>query len=606
MSDRLIKEFQTQLTTAMDSVLRMSLFEIMKIFENSLHEHQIELLQKGEEITQLKIKLQRAETKQRGREGGGDRGAKMNKTQMSESQKEPEDVLNTSGQTSEVPEIDFEVPDDWCAPLGCETVTKPEDNVCPSVRLRSLYIPLWHVPVIKQEVVNSDIDSHQPTRGGRRSKRGSSLKESHRHTQNKGSPMCDKGTRRPPVRNDMKILLQDIKHECTDPTNEPTGLKRRGRNLTGKVQKNPLKSKREERKIETTESKSTEQETVENRGEKRYSCRFCHKVFDTQFGRSVHVRSHKKCRGCKKEFPFPSVLRCHKPFCAKLKKLLEKKAESTDPPKPQSCEEEKPAALSKKEIKIIIKRESTPSSSNNNESSIQKPGCVKKFPCNLCNKKFHSRCRLGDHMRVHTGEKPFPCSMCPKKFRINQSLKLHILRIHKDQVNSSETNGDLAWTKPLEVIEDNREDLISSSKDPAHAINHNKVHKERNPDRKLGQKWQTMGKRCSDGYMCLLCQKVMKHKYLLTEHFRIHTGEKPFKCDRCPAKFRSYGQLKVHKKKCGKPMIQCEKCEKKFPTQMRHDKHVSKYHRDWSHFCKVCGKGFFMEGRLRNHMERHQ
>uniref|UniRef100_A0A8P4KA80 C2H2-type domain-containing protein n=1 Tax=Dicentrarchus labrax TaxID=13489 RepID=A0A8P4KA80_DICLA len=342
-------------------------------------------------------------------------------------------------------------------------------------------------------------------------------------------------------------------HECTDPTNEPTGLKRRGRNLTGKVQKNPLKSKREERKIETTESKSTEQETVENRGEKRYSCRFCHKVFDTQFGRSVHVRSHKKCRGCKKEFPFPSVLRCHKPFCAKLKKLLEK-----------------------------------------------------KFPCNLCNKKFHSRCRLGDHMRVHTGEKPFPCSMCPKKFRINQSLKLHILRIHKDQVNSSETNGDLAWTKPLEVIEDNREDLISSSKDPAHAINHNKVHKERNPDRKLGQKWQTMGKRCSDGYMCLLCQKVMKHKYLLTEHFRIHTGEKPFKCDRCPAKFRSYGQLKVHKKKCGKPMIQCEKCEKKFPTQMRHDKHVSKYHRDWSHFCKVCGKGFFMEGRLRNHMERHQ
>lgn len=46
------------------------------------------------------------------------------------------------------------VPDDWCAPLGCETVTKQEDSVCPSVRLRQLYIPLWHVPIIKQEVCN--------------------------------------------------------------------------------------------------------------------------------------------------------------------------------------------------------------------------------------------------------------------------------------------------------------------------------------------------------------------------------------------------------------------------------------------------------------------
>lgn len=44
------------------------------------------------------------------------------------------------------------VPDDWCAPLGCETVRKKEDDECPSVRLRQLYIPLWHVPVVKQEV----------------------------------------------------------------------------------------------------------------------------------------------------------------------------------------------------------------------------------------------------------------------------------------------------------------------------------------------------------------------------------------------------------------------------------------------------------------------
>lgn len=46
------------------------------------------------------------------------------------------------------------VPDDWCAPLGSEVVAKKDSNECPSVRLRKLYIPLWHVPVVKQEVCN--------------------------------------------------------------------------------------------------------------------------------------------------------------------------------------------------------------------------------------------------------------------------------------------------------------------------------------------------------------------------------------------------------------------------------------------------------------------
>lgn len=84
------------------------MFEIMKIFENSLHDHQMELVQKGEEIVQLKIKLQRAEVKMRDSERGGGRGAEVNNTQVNETQREPEDVLNASGQTSDVPEIDFE------------------------------------------------------------------------------------------------------------------------------------------------------------------------------------------------------------------------------------------------------------------------------------------------------------------------------------------------------------------------------------------------------------------------------------------------------------------------------------------------------------------
>ncbi|KAM9356698.1 uncharacterized protein ABDE67_004281 [Symphorus nematophorus] len=140
---------RAQLTTTVDSVLRRAMLEIMQIFENCLHDHQAELVQKGEAITQLKIKLQRTEIKLRETvECGGDSEAEKNKTHMSEIQTELEDA---SGQTAE---IDFEVPDDWCAPLGCKTVPKQEDGECPSIRLRSLYIPLWQCPVMKQEVRN--------------------------------------------------------------------------------------------------------------------------------------------------------------------------------------------------------------------------------------------------------------------------------------------------------------------------------------------------------------------------------------------------------------------------------------------------------------------
>ncbi|XP_022615532.1 zinc finger protein interacting with ribonucleoprotein K-like [Seriola dumerili] len=430
MTDYLTRVFRAEVTTAMDSVLRKALVDIMRIFESSLHDHQMELLQKGEEVAQLKTKLQTAEIKLRELERGGDRGVEMNKTQTNEVQKDPEVVLNPSGQTSDVPEIDFEVPDDWCAPLGCETMIKQDDGVCPSVRLRPLLIPLWRIPIIKQEVADCDIDSHQQRMGLRRSRRGSSLNEGHKHTRDKILPMNNQGSRRKPVRSDMKKLLQDIKQEYSIQTGSIC-LRRRGRNLTGNEQENTVKRRGEERKITVAESKPTEQETVENNGEKKYICKFCKKVFDTVFGRNVHVRSHKRCRGCKKEFPFPSVLRCHKSSCEKLKKLLAKEALRTNPPKPESHGEEKPTLPSKIQVRII--KESSPSSGNHRVSSIQNNGSTKRHSCVYCKKKFHARFRLKEHMRVHTGEKPFSCSMCPKKFRINQSLKNHILRMHQNQ-----------------------------------------------------------------------------------------------------------------------------------------------------------------------------
>lgn len=87
------------------------MYEIMKIFETSLHDHLMELVQRGEEIANLKIKIQRAEIKLGERLCGSDTGTEneqMNENQMTEPQRKPEDVLDAPGHTSSCPEIDFE------------------------------------------------------------------------------------------------------------------------------------------------------------------------------------------------------------------------------------------------------------------------------------------------------------------------------------------------------------------------------------------------------------------------------------------------------------------------------------------------------------------
>lgn len=141
-----------------------------------------------------------------------------------------------------------------------------------------------------------------------------------------------------------------------------------------------------------------------------------------------------------------------------------------------------------------------------------------KRVCEICGKGFLNNAAYTDHMTLHLGEKKHKCEYCDKKFVLKRYLGIHKKLNHKDiidgveelyacQVCSRTFKFEKSLVRHLSCIHD-----IGTSK--------------RVP--------------------CPVCHKIIANNYGLKIHMRTHSGEKPYNCELCDAKFARTKYLQRH------------------------------------------------------------
>jgi len=228
------------------------------------------------------------------------------------------------------------------------------------------------------------------------------------------------------------------------------------------------------------------------------------------------------------------------------------------------------------------------------------------YECEVCQKTFNRKDHLTKHKIVHSNKKEHVCSECNKAFSRKDKMKRHLKNIH----------GIVEMKSPPKKESHECEVCGKVCPSPAFLIGHRRLHTGERPFKcdQCDKDFRLRGDylkhlKIHTGirpYVCDICGKTFNKCASMRNHKVLHSDEKPFSCDECGKRFKAKRHLHKHMRiHTDIKNYACSYCEKKFRDADTRNIHEKQHTGERPFSCDQCDKTFIVKSAMRIHQRCH-